>query len=137
MTRLCAPLCPPRHRPVVAFVLGGLLLAAVAAGPVSAQATTDSGASDSGAAEFSADETAATIERIRPMLYMIAVATGGLLVVYIWHTNPRRRMGVASRRREASELAALGSLEDAFVLPGELGVDDVERPTDGPVEPPD
>lgn len=118
-------------------MVGALLLAMVAAGPVSAQATTDSGASDSGAVEFSADETAATIERIRTTLYMIAMATGGLLVVYIWHTNPRRRMGVASRRREASELAALGSLEDGFVLPGELGVDGVERSPDGPVEQPD
>jgi len=75
-------------------------------------------------AEFDAAETEATIDRVRTMLFVIAAVTGGLLVVYIWHTNPRRRMAAAVRRRDARELAALDSLGDAFVLPGEL--DDLE-----------
>lgn len=70
---------------------------------------------------FTADETADDIDRIRTSLYVIAAVTGGLLVVYIWHTNPRRRMDVAVRRRAAREQDQMDSLDDAFVLPGDVG----------------
>ncbi|MGB1506477.1 MAG: hypothetical protein ACPHDT_13435 [Acidimicrobiales bacterium] len=73
---------------------------------------------------FTADETASDIERIRNSLYIVAAVTGGLLVIYIWHTNPRRRMDVAIRRRTVREQNQMDSLDDTFALPGDVGVDD-------------
>lgn len=78
--------------------------------------------------EFFVDGTETTVDRVRTSLFVIAAVTGGLLVVYIWHTNPRRRMAAAVRRREARELAALDSLDEAFVLPAELDDVDAEPP---------
>lgn len=69
---------------------------------------------------FTADETAGDIERIRTSLFVIAAVTGGLLVLYIWHTNPRRRMDVAVRRRDAREQEQMDFLDGEFVLPGEI-----------------
>ena len=92
------------------------LVTALAVGVAAPAASVAQGADE----EFTADETAGDIDRIRTSLYVIAAVTGGLLVVFIWHTNPRRRMDVAIRRRAAREQDQMDSLDDAFVLPGEV-----------------
>lgn len=104
-------------RPLAALSVAAVLWAGVvAADPAVALAQDDS-------TEFTADETAGDIDRIRVALYAIAAATGTLLVLYIWHTNPRRRMDVAVRRRAAREQEQLDSLDDAFVLPADAEAD--------------
>lgn len=70
---------------------------------------------------FTADETASDIDRIRHSLFVIAAVIGGLLVIYVWHTNPRRRMDVAIRRRAAREQDQMNFLDDTFVLPVDVG----------------
>ena len=74
---------------------------------------------------FDANETEGTIERVRYQLLAVAAVTGVLLVGYIWHTDPQRRLRVATRRREDRERAGVAALEDEFMLPGEVDVADV------------
>lgn len=105
-------------RPFAAALLA--LMLCVASAPA-VSATTPAQADDE---TFTADDAAGDIERIRTSLFAIAAVTGGLLVVYIWHTNPRRRMEVAVRRRAAREIADLESLDDTFVLPADLDHDE-------------
>lgn len=66
---------------------------------------------------FDANETQGTIERVRYQLLGIAAVAGALLVGYIWHTDPQRRLRVATRRRDARERAAIEALDDEFMLP--------------------
>ena len=101
------------RRALAALFITSMLFVGAAVAPAAAQ-------SEDPDAEFTADETAGDIERIRTALYVIAAVTGGLLVIYVWHTNPRRRMDVAVRRRAAREQEQLDSLDDAFVLPGDV-----------------
>ena len=101
------------RRALAALFITSMLFVGAAVAPAAAQ-------SEDPDAEFTADATAGDIERIRTALYVIAAVTGGLLVIYVWHTNPRRRMDVAVRRRAAREQEQLDSLDDAFVLPGDV-----------------
>lgn len=101
------------RRALVVLLLTTVLVTAFVAAPVAALGQDAN-------EEFTADETAGDIERIQSSLYVIAALTGGLLVIYIWHTNPRRRMDVAVRRQLAREQDQLDSLDDAFVLPGDV-----------------
>lgn len=118
--------CRFLRRLVVALAIGLLLAVGVGVGPATGQAP-----ADPAPLEVDTEETAATVDRIRERLYLIAAGTGALLVVYIWHTNPRRRFLAHERRREARELAALDALEEVFVLPGELVDEDPRREADG------
>lgn len=43
------------------------------------------------------DDTSDTIQRIRRDLAIVAVALTVALAIYIWHTNPSRRLRVAGR----------------------------------------
>ena len=98
---------------------------------VSAPAGATAGIAQQGDEAFDANETEGTIERVRYQLLGVAAITGALLVGYIWHTDPQRRLRVATRRRENRERAAIVALEDEFVLPSEAdlgteeGADDV------------
>ncbi len=103
---------------VVLVVLGALL-----APPHSAVAASPSLAQDS-ADEFEADEAQGTVDTVRRALIGIAIGTGVMLVLYIWHTDPRRRFEVAMRRRERREAEQGVGVEDEFVLPADF--DDVE-----------
>lgn len=81
---------------------------------------------------FDENETQGTVESIRLQLWGIAAVTGGLLVVYIWHTDPARRQRVADRRRADREFADALHLEDEFVLP----VDVEDEAADADTAPP-
>lgn len=48
------------------------------------------------------DSTSDTIQRIRRDLAIIALVLTAALVVYVWHTNPSRRLRVASRHVDSS-----------------------------------
>jgi hypothetical protein len=72
---------------------------------------------------FDANETEGTIDRVRYQLLGVAAITGVLLVGYLWHTDPQRRLRVAHRRREDREREAVAALEDEFVLPADADVD--------------
>lgn len=72
---------------------------------------------------FDENESEATVEWVTRALVGIAAGTGLLLVGYIWHTSPRRRLRVATRRREDREASRRVGLEDEFVLPVELDED--------------
>lgn len=74
--------------------------------------------------DFDANEAQGTVDTVRRALIGIAIGTGVMLVLYIWHTDPRRRFEVATRRRERREAEQRFGLEDEFVLPGE--VEDLE-----------
>lgn len=49
------------------------------------------------------DETSDTVRRIRRELVFVGVVSSAALLVYLWHTSPRRRLRVASRRLHATE----------------------------------
>lgn len=100
---------------VVVLALLGALIAIASPGV----ATASTFAQDS-ADEFDSSEAQGTVDTVRRALIGIAIGTGVMLVLYIWHTDPRRRFGVASRRRERQEVAQRIGLEDEFVLPGEI-----------------
>jgi hypothetical protein len=102
---------------MVAVVLGALLA------PSHAAAAAPNLAQDSGD-EFDADEAQGTVDTVRRALIGIAIGTGAMLVLYIWHTDPRRRFEVATRRRERREAEQRFGLEDEFVLPADI--DDLE-----------
>ena len=69
---------------------------------------------------FDESESEATVEWVTRALVAIGAGTGLLLVGYIWHTSPRRRLRVAIRRREDREASRRLGLEDEFVLPVEV-----------------
>lgn len=98
---------------VALAIASSVLVGAVA--PVAAVAQADTEV-------FDEDETESTIDRVRTQLLVIAAVTGALLVVYIWHTDPQRRLRVATRRRDARERAAVAALDESFLLP--VDVDD-------------
>ena len=54
------------------------------------------------------EDTSATVQRIRRDLLLVAGFTAVGLVVYVWHTNPTRRVRVAAERAET----VLGSDDD-------------------------
>ena len=70
--------------------------------------------------EFDSNEAQGTVDAVRRALVGVAIGTGVMLVLYIWHTDPRRRFEVAGRRRERQEAKQRIGLEDEFVLPGEI-----------------
>ena len=74
--------------------------------------------------EFDANEAQGTVDTVRRALIGIAIGTAVMLVLYIWHTDPRRRFEVATRRRERREAEQRFGLEEEFVLPDEI--DDFE-----------
>ncbi len=91
-------------------------------------------AGDAAAAEtdiFDENESESTIRWVTRALVGIAAGTGLLLVVYIWHTSPRRRLRVATRRRERREASRRLGLEDEFVLPDEVGGEPGDRDESG------
>ena len=110
---------------VAPAVAAALCLGVLVAAPATAAAQGDD-------TEFTADETAGDIDRIRTSLLVIAAATGVLLVVYVWHTNPRRRMDVAVRRRAAREQEQMDTLDDAFVLPADADAGPTAPDEDAP-----
>lgn len=46
------------------------------------------------------DETSDTVQRIRRDLVVVGGVTAVALLVYLWHTSPRRRLRIAARRLE-------------------------------------
>ncbi len=80
---------------------------------------------------FDENESEATIRWVTRALVGIAAGTGFLLVIYIWHTNPRRRLRVATRRRERRESNRRQGLEDEFLLPHEMP-EDAEQAVESP-----
>ncbi len=119
--------CSRRAR---AFTVALALGLPTLAGPAAATTPNQDSEGDDGVVEdegFDENETEGTIDRVRLQLLAIAAVTGGLLVVYIWHTDPQRRQRVADRRRDDRERVGLVALDDEFVLPGDLedGSDDV------------
>ena len=100
---------------------------------VSAPAGATAGIAQQDDEAFDANETEGTIERVRYQLLGVAAVTGALLVGYIWHTDPQRRLRVATRRRENRERAAIVALEDEFVLASEadLGTEEGAGADDG------
>ncbi|MEM7140540.1 MAG: hypothetical protein AAF548_05845 [Actinomycetota bacterium] len=44
------------------------------------------------------DETSDTVRRIRRDLLVVGSITGVALVIYLWHTSPRRRLRIAADR---------------------------------------
>lgn len=72
------------------------------------------------AQEFDGRTTEGTIDRVSNTLVGIAIGIGVMLVIYIWHTNPHRRVRVATRRRDRKEQLLQAELEDEFVLPTEV-----------------
>lgn len=117
-------------RALAAGLLAVVLFVGAVVGAVAGAAAAVSAQEDD--VEFTADETAGDIDRIRTSLIVIAVATGALLVVYVWHTNPRRRMDVAVRRRAALEQEQMDTLDDAFLLPADAAAEaDVDEPGEG------
>jgi len=99
---------------LVLALLGALMAIAspgVAAAPTLAQDSAD---------EFDSNEAQRTVDTVRRTLIGIAIGTGVMLVLYIWHTDPRRRFGVANRRRDRQEVTQHIGLDHEFVLPGEI-----------------
>ncbi|MDW3219057.1 MAG: hypothetical protein R8F63_10655 [Acidimicrobiales bacterium] len=47
-------------------------------------------------------ETSDTVRRIRRELVTVGVIAAAALLVYLWHTSPRRRLRVAARQLQAS-----------------------------------
>ncbi len=80
-------------------LLGAALLVPVAA---VAQDSVDADSAVLGS-EFDTRMTEGTIERVSNTLLIIAASTGFMLVLYIGHTSPRRRVRVANRRRNRRE----------------------------------
>jgi hypothetical protein len=102
----------------------GLGLALVMAVSIPAAAQDDPSGEPADEVEvFDENESEATVEWVTRALVGIAAGTGLLLVGYIWHTSPRRRLRVATRRREDREASRRVGLEDEFVLPVELDED--------------
>ena len=119
----------PRPRALaVALALGVLVLAGPAAATTPNQDPEGDVEVDEG---FDENETEGTIDRVRLQLLAIAAVTGGLLVVYIWHTDPQRRQRVADRRRDDREREGLVALDDEFVLPGDLDDESDDAPDGG------
>lgn len=96
------------------LVLLGALMATI--GP--ARASSPVLAQDAGD-DFDANEAQGAVDSVRRSLIGIAIGTGVMLVLYIWHTDPRRRFEVATRRRERREAEQRLGLEEEFVLPSE------------------
>ncbi len=121
------------------FLLMGLLMALLLAVASPARAQDGSSGDPDPVADadvFDENESEATIEWVTFTLVGIAVCTGLLLVLYIWHTSPRRRLRVATRRRERRDEGRQLDFDDEFLLPAD--VDDRTDPTDGsdlPVDP--
>lgn len=44
------------------------------------------------------DETSRTVERIRRELVAVGFVMAAALVVFVWHTSPRRRLRIAAER---------------------------------------
>jgi uncharacterized membrane protein YgaE (UPF0421/DUF939 family) len=110
-----------------AFVFAVVLAFAVTVTVTVAGAASAAGATPAtlgqDAEAFDANETEGTIDRVRYQLLGVAAITGALLVGYIWHTDPQRRLRVAHRRREDREREAVAALEDEFVLPADADVE--------------
>jgi hypothetical protein len=99
---------------VVLVLLGAFMATAnlgVAAAAIPAQISGD---------EFDSNAAQDTVDTVRRALIGMAIGTGVMLVLYIWHTDPRRRFEVAGRRRERREATQRIGLEDEFILPGEI-----------------
>ena len=102
----------------------GVVLAMVVAVSIPAGAQDDPSGDPAVEVEaFDENESEATVEWVTRSLVGIAAGTGLLLVGYIWHTSPRRRLRVATRRREDREVSRRVGLEDEFVLPVEIDED--------------
>lgn len=57
------------------------------------------------------EDTSATVRRIRRDLIVIAGFTSLALLVYVWHTNPARRVRIASARAAAAPGSVDGDAE--------------------------
>ncbi len=116
----------------VVLVVAVLAALSVTAGPAAAIAPAQDTDAELDTTEFDANEAEGTVDSVRRRLIAIAIGTGVMLVLYIWHTDPRRRFEVATRRRERREAQERMGLEDGFVLPSEVDEGDLTDDGAGP-----
>ena len=70
------------------------------------------------------NETSDTVRRIRRELVAAGIVVSVALLVYIWHTSPRRRLRIAARRLDDVAAARDEPGGDAGEIDGEPGDDE-------------